>query len=112
MPGGDTLCCQIKVIPNHIDTQWVANHAVVVPYLADLPAAITGYVLNHSSSKGPVTIHFLRGGSAGAPLPFAFTVEAGAYQSFTVIGVDAIRIATEADFASGELNILVNFSPF
>lgn len=106
------MCCRPEVIPNRIDTQWKATNSVVFPYTSDLPAAITGYVLNHDSSSGPVTVHFLRGGSVGAPLTFYLTVGVGEYKSFTVIEVDTIQIVADTAFSSGELNIMVNFSPF
>lgn len=82
------------------------------PYTSDQTAAITGYVLNNSSSSGPVSVHFLRGGIGGALLAFNLTVEKGEYKSFTTVGVDTIRIDPGTHIATGELNINVNFNPF
>jgi Endospore appendages len=106
------LCCKSPIIPNRIDLQWTASNSTVYPYASELPVAITGYVLNHQSSSGPVVVRFLRGGSTGAPLLFHLETHVGEYQSFTVTSVDTIQITAATGFASGELNLTVNFSPF
>lgn len=106
------FCCSPPVIPNNVDVPWMANGTAVVPFQSDQIASITGYVLNNGSSPAPVTVQFLRGGTAAPPLPFNLTVQPGQYKSFTISGVDTIKINPFIHFATGELNITVNFNPY
>jgi hypothetical protein len=108
----ENKCCSPRLIPNRIDIKWTAIASSIFPYTSDQIAAITGYVLNNSSSTGPITIHFIRGGVGGTPLPFFLTVEIGEYKSFTTVGIDTIQINSGTNVATGELNITVNFNPF
>ncbi|MFC6600966.1 hypothetical protein ACFQDF_02925 [Ectobacillus funiculus] len=52
------------------------------------------------------------GGIGGALLPFSLIVQTGEYKSFVIVGVDTIRIDSGSNFATGELNITINFNPF
>ncbi|HDT6579389.1 TPA: hypothetical protein QFT23_005681 [Bacillus cereus] len=105
-------CNSLPIIPNQISMQWSTPDAPIFPYSSDQIAAISGYVLNNSASKGAVTVNFLRGGIGGALLPFSLVVQAGEYKSFVTVGIDTIRINSDSNFASGELNITINFNPF
>ncbi len=110
--SGHKGCCSTALIPNQIDHPWMAVDSPIFPYTADQLAAITGYVLNNGSSTGPVTVNFLRGGMLAPPLPFNLIVKPGEYKSFTVVGVDTIKITPSSSVATGELNININFNPF
>ncbi len=108
----EKACCSSQLIPNRIDIKWSAIASSIFPYTSDQIAAITGYVLNNSSSTGPITVNFIRGGVGGTPLPFTLTVPVGQYSSFTTVGIDTIEINSGHSVATGELNITVNFNPF
>jgi hypothetical protein len=105
-------CVSPHVIPNRIDHTWRAAATSVFPYTSSEIAAISGYILNNASSIGPVTVSFLRGGIAGATLPLLLVVQPGEYKSFTIIGVDTIKIDPGTNVATGEINININFNPF
>jgi hypothetical protein len=106
-------CCNSpRIIPNQISIQWRTLGAPIFPYSSDQVATISGYVLNNSASKGPVTVNFLRGGIGGGVLPFTLVVQTGEYKSFVIVGVDTIQMDSGSNFASGELNITINFNPF
>ncbi|MBB3869039.1 hypothetical protein DER53_12285 [Parageobacillus toebii NBRC 107807] len=45
-------------------------------------------------------------------LPFTLVVQTGEYKSFVIVGVDTIQMNSDSNFASGELNITINFNPF
>lgn len=100
-------CCSARILQNQVNHSWQGEGVPIFPFSTDQLTAITGYVLNNNSSNGPVTVNFLRGGT---PLPFSLTVEPGDYKSFTIVGIDTIKINPENHVATGELNILVNFS--
>ncbi|WP_209124822.1 hypothetical protein [Alkalihalobacillus sp. BA299] len=102
-------CCSPRIIPNQISIQWETVDTPIFPYASDQIATLSGYVLNNSSSKGPVTVNFIR---SGGLLPFSLIVQEGVYKSFVVIGVDTLRMDSGGSFASGELNITINFNPF
>jgi len=106
------FCNSPQIIPNQISIQWRTSGTLIFPYSSDQIAAISGYVLNNSASKGPVTVNFLRGGIGGALLSFSLIVQTGEYKSFVIVGVDTIRIDSGSNFATGELNITINFNPF
>jgi hypothetical protein len=112
MSCNNNSCSSPRLITNQIDMKWIASGSKVFPFISDQIAAISGYVLNNASSLGPVTIYFLRGGLGGLPLPFILTVQPGEYKSFTIVGADVIQVNPGGYFATGELNITINFNPF
>lgn len=112
MSSSEKYCSSPKIISNQISIQWTALGTQIFPYNSDQIAAISGYVLNNSTSKGAVTVTFLRGGMGGAPLPFSLVVQRGEYKSFVIVGVDTIQMDSGGNLTSGELNITINFHPF
>jgi hypothetical protein len=106
------FCNSPQIISNEISMQWSTLGAPDFPYTSSQIAAISGYVLNNSASNGPVIVNFYRGGMGGGLLPFSLIVQKGEYKSFVIVGVDTIRIDSGSNFASGELNITINFNPF
>ncbi|SDY18250.1 hypothetical protein SAMN05421736_101596 [Evansella caseinilytica] len=102
-------CCSPKYLTNVVSHSWRGQEGPLFPYLSEQLTAVTGYVLNNGSSNGSVLVQFLRGGIAGTPLPFQLTVEPGEYKSFTIVGIDAVRIDPDNNAATGELNMAINF---
>lgn len=106
-------CGLPATIPNQSEHTWVVyDNDPIFPFTSDQLTSITGYILNNSASTGPVSVQFLRGGTAAPPLSFTFNVQSGEYRTFTVIAIDTIKISTSSPIAMGQINLNINFHPY
>jgi hypothetical protein len=101
------------LIPNQSEHTFVAyNNVPAVPFTSNQFVSISGYVLNNSSSMGPISVKFQRGGIKAPPLPYTLDLQPGEYRTFTIVAIDTILISTVTEIATGDLNITINFNSY
>ncbi len=106
----DKLFAQPEILPNQSDIKWTVNGTTTTFLNAatgsDSPA-LSGYVLNNSSSVVSAAVTFLVGTTTLTTLSLGI----GNYQAFYVVGANTVQITTTGN-ATGELNVILNANPF